>query len=318
MTGPDTPAAGEGARRVAAERDDARVVDPPWGRDVVTRLARRYVATAGDLESVDESGGEARAYIFTDLVVKTQRPSRRRARTSLAKEAFLLEEFARQGVERVPRLLGHGTLDDVEYEVMTRVAGVALVEASLSDAQRSRALSDAALTLRRIHEMDQSAMATSGVVPGDEGPGALARRVASTFDELLEGLASGPLECAHLDLAAVRATCLARLPAPVTTVTLHANPGVEHCFVDPGTGSFTGLIDFADAYRSHPALDVKSKSSLADSRAMLAGYASVGDLAPGFVEVWTTGLVLNELRLTLKGRRDGERCALAIEELLTH
>lgn len=295
---------------------DARVDDAPWDPDVVARLARRHVATAGDLEVVDESGGEARAYVFADLVIKTQRPSRRRARTSLAKEAFLLEEFARQGVTGVPRLLGYGTRDGVEYEVMTRVTGVALRSASLTHAQRARALGEAAVTLRRLHEMDQRPIVAAGLVPGDEGPDALARRVASTFDELITPASERAFAREHLDLAALRARCLARLPVEDTTVTLHANPGVEHCFVDSRTRRFTGLIDFADAYRSHPALDVKSKSSLEDSRALLAGYVGADEVAPGFLEVWTTGLILNEVRLVLKGTRPRARAADVIRELV--
>lgn len=72
--------------------------DPVLDQHVVVEAARRHVTDAGPLLSVDETGGEARAYLLEgDVVVKTQRPHRLRPRTSLAKEAFFLDELHRQG-----------------------------------------------------------------------------------------------------------------------------------------------------------------------------------------------------------------------------
>jgi Ser/Thr protein kinase RdoA (MazF antagonist) len=86
---------------------------------------------------------------------------------------------------------------------------------------------------------------------------------------------------AGLDLPVAAGQLLAAHTPPVT---LHSNPGPGHCFVDPATGRFAGLIDFGDAYRSHPALDVRSWASLDDSRHMLAGYQAAGPVPPGFEE----------------------------------
>src|SRR6185369_9281039 len=69
--------------------------DPVLADYVVLDLARRHVHDAVRVTTVDESGGEARVYIIDDaVVVKTQRPNRLRPRTSLAKEAYLLDHLA--------------------------------------------------------------------------------------------------------------------------------------------------------------------------------------------------------------------------------
>jgi len=60
--------------------------DPVLSPATVLALARRHLPAAAAVTGVDESGGEARAYLVDDdVVVKTQRPHRLRPRTSLAK-----------------------------------------------------------------------------------------------------------------------------------------------------------------------------------------------------------------------------------------
>jgi hypothetical protein len=69
--------------------------DPVLSPDTVLALVHRHVPDAAAVTGVDESGGEARAYLVDDdMVVKTQRPHRLRPRTSLAKEAYLLDTLA--------------------------------------------------------------------------------------------------------------------------------------------------------------------------------------------------------------------------------
>ena len=74
--------------------------DPVLPEDLVRDLTRPHLPAGADLVpgmQVDESGGEARAYLFDrsdaegGVVVKTQRPHRLRLRTSLTKEAALLD-----------------------------------------------------------------------------------------------------------------------------------------------------------------------------------------------------------------------------------
>jgi hygromycin-B 7''-O-kinase len=70
-------------------------------------------------------------------------------------------------------------------------------------------------------------------------------------------------------------------------VPLHSNPGPEHVFVDPVTLRQTGVIDFADAYLSHPALDLRRWGQPADREAVIAGYSAAGmPLSESFHANW--------------------------------
>jgi hygromycin-B 7''-O-kinase len=70
-------------------------------------------------------------------------------------------------------------------------------------------------------------------------------------------------------------------------VPLHSNPGPEHVFVDPVTLRLTGVIDFGDAYLSHPALDLRRWWQPADREAIFAGYSAAGTpLSRSFLTTW--------------------------------
>jgi aminoglycoside phosphotransferase (APT) family kinase protein len=291
--------------------------DPVLSDSRVLELARRHAGSVQKVTAIDENGGEARAYMLDDnLVFKTQRPPQLRPRTSLQKEAFILGHLAAEVTVPVPRVLGYRREDDVEYLLMTRIPGVALDSTSLSGPARVAVLEELGATLRRVHEVDQSAMESSGLIPGDRSAADLQSRLSAMFEYLIAALAAEQRWIAGLDLRAVADQLLADLPADTPPVTLHSNPGPEHCFVDPASGRFTGLIDFGDAYRSHPALDVRSWASLDDSRHMLSGYRALGPLPGGFEHAWRTGIIVTQLRLTARSRREPEQTARAIRELL--
>src|SRR6266567_1363660 len=292
--------------------------DPVLSDDRVLELARRHAGSARKVTAVDESGGEARAYMCDDdLVLKTQRPQQLRPRTSLEKEAFILGQLAAQADLPVPRVLGYGREDDVEYLIMTRIPGVPLERTSLSGPARTAVLQELGVALRRVHDVDQSAMETSALIPGDGTAAGLRDRLAAMFDHLIASVASDPRWAAAIDLDAVAEQSLAALPGSTPPVTLHSNPGPEHCFVDPGSGRFAGLIDFGDAYRSHPALDVRSWRSPEDSCHMLAGYQALGPLPGGFEHVWRTGIILTQLRLATRGHGEPDEIARTIRELIS-
>ncbi len=106
--------------------------DPVLPDAIVLDIARAHTELSTEQVEVDESGGEARAYLLGDgVVVKTQRPHRLRPRTSLAKEALLLQTLAEPLGHLIPHLVGHGYADGaqgvVEYVVMSRIPGDALV-----------------------------------------------------------------------------------------------------------------------------------------------------------------------------------------------
>ena len=94
--------------------------------------------------------------------------------------------------------------------------------------------------------------------------------------------------------ALVRRAVAALPPAPVR-VALHSNPSATHTFVDPATGAFTGLIDFGDAYVSHPALDLRRWDRHEDRVALLEGYRREGAVDADFLRVWRVACLLAEL-----------------------
>ncbi len=290
--------------------------DPVLTDERVLELARTHVPGINRVVAVDESGGEARAYMCDQtVVVKTQRPPRLRPRTSLRKEALILEHLAAAAV-LVPRLLGYGQEEDVEYLVMTRIPGIPLEQAAIPEPERIAVLEALGSTLRRIHEVDQEELENSGLIPGDAGADDLRRRVSAGFEAAILVLEADPLWPKDMDLRGVADSCLRALPSEADPVTLHSNPGPEHCFVDPAGNTFSGLIDFGDAYRSHPALDVRSWASLQDSRHMLEGYRALGPLSPGFEDVWRAGILITQLRLAARGHRTPTEVRETVSELL--
>jgi Ser/Thr protein kinase RdoA (MazF antagonist) len=77
---------------------------------------------------------------------------------------------------------------------------------------------------------------------------------------------------------------------------LHSNPGPPHAFVDPATGAFAGLIDFGDAYLSHPALDLWRWGDPADRVALFRGYTAEQPVDATFLQTWRVVQVLADLR----------------------
>jgi hypothetical protein len=78
-------------------------------------------------------------------------------------------------------------------------------------------------------------------------------------------------------------------------VALHSNPGPEHTFVDPSTGTYSGLIDFGDAFISHPALDMRRRAGPRDRQAILRGYTSEGPVSAEFMATWRVVQALSDL-----------------------
>jgi aminoglycoside phosphotransferase (APT) family kinase protein len=77
-------------------------------------------------------------------------------------------------------------------------------------------------------------------------------------------------------------------------VALHSNPGPVHTFVQPDTLDFVGLIDFGDAYISHPALDWRWPTH-ADRVAILQGYCDDTPATDEFMAAWRAALVLSDM-----------------------
>lgn len=292
--------------------------DPILDSGVVIDLARRHVPRASKVLEIDESGGEARVYLLdADLVVKVQRPQQLRQRTSLAKEALILDHLNRVASMAVPHLHGYGQEGSVEYIVMSRMPGIAMCRAKLTPDVRSTVLRDLGDALRRLHAVNYARTSVPEHISGDDNAsdvearlGGALRRLASDLDEV-EGW-SPPFPCAEMISRALHG-----LPRRLRLAVLHSNPGEEHTFVDSRSGRFIGLIDFADSFRSHPALDLRRWTDTADAQDIRAAYSASGRLPAGFDVVWRTGRVITAMDQAITGRLAPDVAARSIRRLLT-
>jgi hygromycin-B 7''-O-kinase len=289
--------------------------DPVLNAGTVLAIVRRHAPTAKAVVAVDELGGEARTYaIDHDLTLKVQRPQQLRPRTSLAKERFFLQQLA--GVEgvRVPKVIGGGVAAPaIEYTLMTRMPGVPMEAAQLDPESRRHALFDLGRMLRRIHAIPQQPLFDARIIPGDHAPADVRWRFGNLFDEAvaLVDRAAPPWPFAHSPLQLARLAMRA-LPDVDEWVALHSNPGPEHVFVDDQTGQLTGIIDFADAYFSHPVHDLRRFRCPADRAVIHAGYTADRSTSQTFDKTWRVASVLASM---LAVANEPQCRAAALEEL---
>jgi aminoglycoside phosphotransferase len=213
----------------------------------------------------------------------------------LAKEAFFLQQLAAYPDIVVPHVLGYGRHDNLEYLVMTQMPGVPALTVELTGGQRRDVLHQLGKTLRRIHSMPQAPFYGSALFPGNRTQDAFVARVRANLTHAVRVIGATPdlwqLSVSPADLAS---RVLATLPAAVDLVALHSNPGPVHTFVQPETLDFVGLIDFGDAYISHPALDWRWPTH-ADRVALLQGYGDETPVTDEFMAAWRAALVLGDM-----------------------
>ncbi len=264
-------------------------LDPVLSEETVLSLARRHAPGATAVTTVDESGGEARTYMIDDdVVLNTQRPHRVRPRTSLEKYAFFLDQLADHPEIVVPRKLGYGREGGVEYLCMTRIPGTAILNNPVEGPDRQEVLRTLGRTLGRIHQIPQGPFHESGLFPETSPEAAFADAVDAIHNAGVDWtLSSSPQDVAD--------RALAILPPSDQTAALHSNPGPIHVFVDPETSRFSGLIDFGDAYISHPALDMRMWGQEQDRAALLEGYSEQGGVDDAFLTTSRVGLVLSAM-----------------------
>jgi aminoglycoside phosphotransferase len=272
--------------------------DPVLEERTVLDLARRHGARCAAVIHVDETGGEARAYVLDGKVVlKVQRPQRLRPRTSLAKEVLFLQQLAAYSDIVVPHVLGYGQHEAIEYLVMTQMPGVSALTVELAGEPRIAVLHQLGRTLRRLHALPQAPFYDSALFPGTRTREAFVARAQATLAQAVQVIEATPdlwqLAVAPADLAS---RVLATLPATVDLVALHSNPGLVHTFVRPDTLTFVGLIDFGDAYISHPALDWRWPTH-ADRLDLLHGYGEETPVTDEFLVAWPAILVLSDMAM---------------------
>jgi hygromycin-B 7''-O-kinase len=298
--------------------------DPVLSAEVVLALVHRHKPNAGAVTGVDESGGEARTYMIDDaLILKTQRPQQLRPRTSLRKEIFFLNHIAAHAPDlHVPRVLGHGFHHDpagvrIEYTLMTRMPGKAMRHVALDASARRAVLRQVGATLRRIHALPQPPFRESDLLPGDHTFVDVQIRFGRYFTDLADAVRYEQLPWTfELSPEQVGARALAALPDTRERVALHSNPYLEHVFVDPQTGAYSGLIDFGDAFISHPACDLRRWTRPADREVLLEGYAADTSIDDTFLATWRVlGIFTNAQVMAHYAGQAPERAAEAREEL---
>lgn len=176
--------------------------------------------------------------------------------------------------------------------------GIAIVRATLAPPLRRAALIELGRTLRQIHQLPQQPLCASGLFPGDRAAGDLQTLLAASFADVVAELhRAGVTWPLAMPPEAIVQPALAALPPSDERAALHSNPGATHAFVDATTGTFTGLIDFGDAFISHPALDLQRWRSPADRAALFAGYTSIAPVSDEFHRIWRVVMVLADMRM---------------------
>jgi aminoglycoside phosphotransferase (APT) family kinase protein len=248
--------------------------------------------------AVDETGGEARTYFIDDhYLLKTQRPHKLRPRTSLRKEVLFLQHLERVEGLNVPRVIGYGHPDPlIEYTLMTRMPGIALRNAKLIGDSRRKALISLGSMLRRVHDIPQEPLRDSNLFFGDQSGVYIRWRMGSVFDDLTEMIHRDGINWNYSLAPEVIGRRLMRtLPVKKHIVALHSNPGPEHTFVDPATGQLTSIIDFGDAYFSHPVNDLRRYRTPADRESVLAGYLEGGAVDDDFMATWRVACAQSDI-----------------------
>jgi Ser/Thr protein kinase RdoA (MazF antagonist) len=290
--------------------------DPVLSPDTVRGIAAAHTDRAGALSVVDESGGEARVYLLDgDVAVKTQRPHRLRPRTSLAKEARLLQHLAGPLAGQVPEMLGYGRVaapeGEVEYLVISRMPGRAVRQVQVAGTERTELLRRAGRLLARLHAVPLAPLlAENDLFPADRDGTALRSRLELRLADALDLIAARPGRWPlAMSPEQVAAQALYLLPARFDQVVLHSNPGPTHVYCDDA-GAMTGVIDFGDSFLSHPALDLRAWPDPADRLALRSGY--LDDAAPDaeFEAVWTAAMIWADMA-ALTGRPDVAAAAAA-------
>ena len=289
--------------------------DPVLEDSQVLHIVRSFVPGATKVTHVDETGGEARMYaVDEEIIFKVQRPHRLRLSTSLEREVFMLRYLEKNLPQlSVPRVLGYvkeGPM--LEGTVMTRMPGMAVRYAQLSDEQREAMLREHGKALAMLHRIDQKEFLDCGLFPSDEGAEGLKDRYLSRFDAMLGRLG----DTSDYEKDAARALVVAivtNLPTTLSLVTLHSNPYKEHTFVKADK-SYSGMIDFGDSYISHPANDLRRWNS-AERKSLLRGYLGEAKMDDGFSAVWDIAYAIDALTNMLQ-RQTQVSAITGLDELL--
>jgi len=272
--------------------------DPIYDESFILNIVRSFVPDVGKVLRIDEQGGSARTYhIDLGVTLKVLRPNRKTSKDYIKREVFLLKQLEAAGVSNIPRSLGYGKDDALEYHCMSTIPGVAVRFSELTPTQRIEMLYKLGDTLYRVHHVPlesiyESELGFKSFTSDEEIRGQVWHYFNLAISKIAERLSPEQIDKALAEAE----KHIAKINDTVPKLR-HADPSDEHVFVD--NGKFSGVIDFGDAYITHPAFDLR-RWPHEDRSDLLKGYLSAGDVEDSFLDVceniFAVENILDELR----------------------
>ncbi len=285
-------------KKVVYYQPDAN--DPVLTDEVVLEIVRKYDQNVDTVDFVDETGGEARTYSVNNrIILKVQRPHRLRDKTSLEREVVFLNQLRKYPEIAVPVIYGYGKYGEIEYTCMAKIKGKAVRYLDIPKEKRIEILEELGKTLFKIHNIDNEPLNESSLFPVDS-LAEMKSRLEYEFNWKLKRVNDlSQEEIAYAkDLAS---KFLATITKEDEYVALHSNPAASHTFATEEF-VFSGLIDFGDAYISHPALDLK-RWHIKDRKHVIKGYFMYSEPTPNFQQILDVCAALDNIIEILKEQK---------------
>ncbi len=274
--------------------------DPVLEEKIILEIVKKYDPTVDTVDFIDETGGEARAYsVNNKIILKVQRPHRLRDKTSLEREVVFLNHLKKYPEITVPLIYGYGKVGEIEYTCMSKIPGKAIKYLEIPDKAREKILEELGKTLFLIHNVDNEPLKKSGLFPIDT-LSEMKERLAYEFDWKLERV-EGRTKEEITEAKKLATSLLSKITNDNEFVVLHSNPATTHTFVTEDF-AFSGLIDFGDAYISHPVLDLK-RWALEDRQHVIKGYFKISEGSQDFQQVLKVCNSLDKIIEILKGQK---------------
>jgi aminoglycoside phosphotransferase (APT) family kinase protein len=167
--------------------------------------------------------------------------------------------------------------------------------AQLDADARGAVLHQLGAVLRRIHSLPLAPFIASELFHGDQSFVDTQIRFGNYFNDLADDIRRDQTPWRlPLTPEQIGAKAIASLPRSSERAALHSNPYLEHVFVHAQSGVYSGLIDFGDAYISHPALDLRRWNRPAEREALLRGYMSESPVSDAFLATWRAVMILGD------------------------
>ena len=235
-------------------------------------IARRHSVTRGEVTRFPD--GESPVFAFGEEFVVKLMP--KLGSTIMQQEVDLLTFLAPHAELPAPRLVGQGELEDWQYLLMTRVAGIALQRAwrEIPPEQHPRLAAEIGQLLAALHELPQIKMNPGGIDWTEFCHASFARWLARpSVGRISRALQDDGPRYFGAHGAAV-ATAQRRL--------LHGDLAPVNLLVrsEPAGWAISGMIDFGNAMRGDPWFDLTAASVLLQPgdrtivHALLEGYAA--------------------------------------------